>query len=206
MAPTPPRRATTTATAEEAASRRITNLTQSQIRMLVDYDPETGIMRWLPRSPELLQSLGDGFYQPKCGWSNKMAGQPLASREKGYVYARIFGQPIRVHRLAWFWMYGEWPIVIDHINGVRDDNRATNLRSVSIGDNGRNAKIKNTNRSGVNGVHWDARDRRWIAQITRDGRKHLLAYTSDFQAAAAARRAAEREFGFHPNHGRKTNA
>jgi hypothetical protein len=40
-----------------------------------------------------------------------------------------------MHRYVWFLRHGEWPNIIDHINGVRQDNRIDNLRSVSIREN-----------------------------------------------------------------------
>ena len=43
-----------------------------------------------------------------------------------------------VNRLAWLYVHGNWPAEIDHRNGLRDDNRLSNLREVSRTLNNRN--------------------------------------------------------------------
>lgn len=45
---------------------------------------------------------------------------------------------LRQHRLVWFLTHGYWPKEIDHINGVRADNRLSNLREVTRTVNGCN--------------------------------------------------------------------
>lgn len=109
-----------------------------------------------------------------------------------------------VHRIAWCVYHGSWPSgVIDHINGKPDDNRLTNLRDVSRSDNNKNMSMSSRNTSGVVGVSW-ARDRKkWRAKIKSQNIVYELGFFSDFEDAVRARREAEREHGFHKNHGRK---
>ena len=99
--------------------------------------------------------------------------------------------------------HGAWPKKgIDHINGITDDNRISNLRDVSQSDNMRNMTTPCRNTSGRIGVYWFARDCKWQAQIRADGKTKHLGYFDDINDAIAARKAAEIEYGYHENHGR----
>lgn len=78
---------------------------------------------------------------------------------------------MKAHRLAWFFMTGEWPILdIDHINGDRSDNRWSNLRLANDSQNGANKRRYKNNKSGFKGVIWDARHKRFKAQLKKDGK------------------------------------
>lgn len=80
---------------------------------------------------------------------------------------------------------------VDHINGDKLDNRRRNLRVVSCSQNLLNTGLWRNNRSGVSGVHWDTRRRKWAAQQRVDGVNHSLGRFATFDEAVAARRAAE---------------
>ncbi|WP_422109091.1 HNH endonuclease [Xenorhabdus bovienii] len=56
-------------------------------------------------------------------------------------------------RIAWLYVYGFMPKIIDHINRIRNGNRITNLRECDFSENARNRKIQTNNKSGINGVH-----------------------------------------------------
>ena len=99
--------------------------------------------------------------------------------------------------------YNEWPRkTIDHVNGDRSDNRVVNLRSVAHQENHRNRAIPKSNTSGVMGVYWGKRDRKWYAQIKINGKKKHLGSFSCKKKAIQARKKAEIDYGFHANHGR----
>tara|TARA_R110001606_G_scaffold190822_1_gene338772 strand:+ start:384 stop:701 length:318 start_codon:yes stop_codon:yes gene_type:complete len=98
---------------------------------------------------------------------------------------------------------GDWPAdQIDHISGDRSDNRIENLREATQTENSRNMKTLANNMSGVMGVSWDKRERHWIATISDDNSSVRLGRFKSFEDAVAARKAAEVEYGYHPNHGR----
>jgi len=59
-----------------------------------------------------------------------------------------------IHRLSWRIYYEVWPAShIDHINGVRDDNRIDNLRLADPSENAANARRYKSNTLGYKGVH-----------------------------------------------------
>lgn len=121
----------------------------------------------------------------------------------GYLQVRICGKNFYVHRIIWEMHCG--PIIkdmqIDHINQVRTDNRIENLRLVSREDNSRNRTRQGNNNSGTTGIYWYKGTGKWRAGIKVDGKYKSLGYFSDFEAAVAARKAAETVYGFHENHG-----
>lgn len=123
---------------------------------------------------------------------------------EGYLLSKISGKTWFVHRIIWKMMTGEDPKIIDHINGVTDDNRWINLRSVSDMENSRNRAISVLNTSGVTGVYWHKGQKQWRARIKVKQRYIHVGSFKDFDEAVNARKSAERKYGFHPNHGKRT--
>ena len=164
---------------------------QDRLNQLLDYNPDTGLFLW--RSC------------PSQGrkWNSRCAGKPAICTENGNGYLRgiVDGVYVYAHRLAWKITYGVDPEYIDHINGNRADNRIANLRSVSQRENARNAQRPTHNSSGVVGVHWYKAYGMWSVYIGYDPRTHL-GYFHDLDEAIAVRINAERELGYHENHGR----
>lgn len=130
-------------------------LTIETLRGVLDYDKETGEMIWLG----------------KC-----LEGKPAGCRRKdGYVVIRINGVLLYRHRLAWMHAYGIEPTyTIDHINGVKGDDRIANLRDIPTEINSQNQrKAKSENKSsGYLGVQKNHGG--WQGHITIKGKRHLL--------------------------------
>lgn len=62
---------------------------------------------------------------------------------RGWVNICFDGKTYAAHRLAWYYVTGEWPSMdIDHINRVRDDNRFANLRHISRAENLKNRAVR----------------------------------------------------------------
>lgn len=133
-----------------------------------------------------------------------MAGaQALATiNAHGYRVGGIFGKTYAAHRVIWVLVYGEWPSNIDHINGVKTDNRIENLRDVPQKQNARNCAISKNNKSGVMGVYWQKNRQTWNACIKVSSKTIHLGAFLDKADAVAARKLAEIEHDFHSNHGR----
>jgi hypothetical protein len=124
----------------------------------------------------------------------KIAGTLLAD---GYCAIRWRGKRYGAHRLAWLYVYGEWPREqIDHIDGVRANNRGGNLREATQSQNQGNTRIRKDNTSGIKGVCWSKAARKWLACIQVNGKfKHLGLFITAEEASAAYRKAANAAFG-----------
>tara|TARA_R110000851_G_C12742854_1_gene531107 strand:+ start:57 stop:551 length:495 start_codon:yes stop_codon:yes gene_type:complete len=161
-------------------------LTQDLLKEFIFYDLVTGGLTWL-KSPA----------------KRVRAGDVVASINKnGYIRITLKGKHYLGHRLAWFYLFGVWPNQIDHINGVRTDNRIENLRDVIPADNSKNRALGKSNKSGVIGVRWVHQHSRWTAQISVNGKNKALGYFKEKELAIKARLDAESEYGYHKNHGR----
>jgi hypothetical protein len=148
------------------------DLTAQRLREVLSYNPDTGEFRWLSSGKGRKSSLEAGAVAP----------------DSGYVFICIDWQRHRAHRLAWLYVYGEWPKdQIDHINGVRADNRIANLRDVTNDINGQNRRAAlSNNRSGYLGVSWKKSASRWIATISDGGKhKHLGSFATAEEAHTA---------------------
>lgn len=161
------------------AARKNLALTGARLRELLDYDPETGIFRWRP----------------------KRAGS--LNLNTGYRTISVDGVDYAEHRLAVFFMTGEWPDGdVDHDNRRRDDNRWENLIDGTKSQNQHNTGLRSTNRSGVKGVFYDgaiyrngraarhARKKPWRAVIRINGVRSELGRFATLEEAEAAYEAA----------------
>ena len=167
---------------------------QQRLKELLHYDPVTGDFTWLPRT--VICPHDQRFNTRFVG---KMAG---SIRRDGYRVIRADDQLQLAHRLAFLYMVGRWPHhQIDHINHTRGDNRWINLREVSGLVNRKNMGLHKSNTSGHVGVNWSKAANSWRAYITINNKQQYLGCFADFGDAIQARKDAERQFGFHPNHG-----
>ncbi len=170
---------------------------------LLDYEQATGKLIWRARKAKHFSHTDSPVL--RCdSWNKRCAGNEALTSvgSHGYKTGRIFDIQVLAHRVILAMELGRWPTAVDHINGDRTDNRRTNLREVSKSENSRNCRRTSRNKSGVVGVYWADHAQKWRSEIQdSDGRKHLGYFTSKGEAIAV-RKSAERENGYHPNHGR----
>lgn len=179
--------------------RKTPEIAPSRLAEIVDYNPATGLLVWKARPRE-------HFVNDKAfgRWATVMVGAPAFAQldRAGYLAGQLAKQTYRAHRVAWAMGHGEWPKgQIDHINGDRRDNRLNNLRLVNNQENMKNAKMPTTNSSGYVGVYWFEPRKRWRAAIGLSGKVKTIGYFDTKEEAAAARKEAERFYGFHAGHG-----
>lgn len=91
---------------------------------------------------------------------------------------------------------------VDHENGNTLDNRRCNLVVKSKSGNQRNARKSIANTSGVTGVSFHSRIKKWIAVIRVEGKQKHLGTFNLKEDAINARKTAEKQYGYHENHGR----
>lgn len=168
---------------------------QEVLRQLLDYDPETGVLRWKEREIGMFPSA-----RIARGWNSKYAGAVAGriSESTGYVQLTLLGRSHMAHRLIWKMVEGEDPDEVDHVDGERTRNAWVNLRNVDRSMNQRNAKRRSDNSSGAVGVFWHRSRLKWCARI----RNKYLGIYENYDDAVAARRRAELDAKFHANHGR----
>lgn len=119
----------------------------------------------------------------------------------GYLKGAIRSRTFTAHRVCVALKLGYWPEgEIDHINGVKDDNRWENLRVVDKSQNQRNAKKRSDNKSGVTGV-FQRKSGSWRAYINGDSRRIFLGTFQTRNEAVAARKSAEKMFAYTSRHG-----
>lgn len=172
---------------------------------LLRYDPDTGKLYWKERSEKWFSHC-KFVSQSTRTWNTKFAGKEALtySDNHGYRSGHILGISFLAHRVIWCMETGEWPTKdIDHINGITNDNRWENLRSVDASSNNRNTKRRSTNTSGVTGVYWDKGTQKWRVLISKgkSGLTHLGLF-SDFDEAVSVRKDAEKKYGYHENNDR----
>lgn len=161
-------------------------ITQKELKESLCYEKETGLFFWIISKANNRIKPGD------------IAGTYV----NGYIKIIINKKAYFAHRLAWLYVCGEWPKhQIDHINQIKDDNRFSNLRDAMDVENKRNRTKQKNNTSGVNGVSWYKRDKKWFAYIKVNGKQLDLGRHKDRFEAICARKSAENKHGFHLNHG-----
>lgn len=159
------------------------------LRQLLRYEPETGRLFWRERSAELVsdQAHADTF-------NTRFAGKEAltSTRPDGYKYGTLQRRTITAHRVAFAIHYGYWaPADVDHINGVKGDNRACNLRAATRGQNLRNRRPKKASTSRYIGVCKSSSSKKWMAQIKIGDRNTVLGlFSCEKEAALAYDRAA----------------
>ena len=103
------------------------------------------------------------------------------------------------HRATWAVQFGVWPEgAVDHINGVKYDNRLKNLREADAKLNGRNAVLPRTNTTGKVGVSV-AESGRFTARVCN---KHVGTFDTLDEAAEARTEAQKLVGGFTDRHGK----
>jgi hypothetical protein len=157
------------------------SLTQSQLKELLHYDPDTGVFS------HILSRHGVTI--------NAKAG---CLHQKGYVRISVKCIKYEAHRLAWLYMYGVWPKdQIDHINQIKSDNRITNLRESNSSLNQQNTNLRADNTSGYKGVSWRKGINKWVVCIYLNNTKIHLGYFDNLDDAIAARKQAEEQLHTH---------
>lgn len=145
-------------------------LTQERLKELLHYDPDTGVFTW-------------NVYRKSGSSRGDVAG---GRSPRGYRRIKLDGVFYQAHKLAWLYVHGVMPAMLDHRNRVKDDNRLLNLRPATKIENGQNMSVQSRNASGVTGVTRRRSQRKWLARITYMGRLIYLGTFDTLEGAAKA--------------------
>lgn len=162
-------------TLQEAAMPTL--ITQETLKSLMTYDQKTGVLLWKVIDGRIHKDRSVGLIG-----------------SDGYVAVKIAGRTYKAHRLVWLYVHGAWPEhFIDHINGVRTDNRLENLRDVEHSINMANRhRPYRTNKSGFLGVCKNGSG--WRAEMRVSGKKQNLGTYNTPEEAHQAYLNAKKEF------------
>lgn len=155
-------------------------ISPAELRELLHYDPGTGVFTAKTR-------------RGNCVHVGDVAGHVSV---KGYRVIKVLGTAYKAHRLAILYVTGEWPAdVVDHINGMRDDNRYANLRCADSYINSQNKRAAvSGSKSGLIGAHKGAwKGRRWVSEICHNGKRTFLGVFGTAEAAHLAYVEAKRQ-------------
>lgn len=132
---------------------------------VIRYDPESGFFFWKRNSGK--RKIGE------------RAGYQM---QHGYEEIKVLGKRWTSHRLAWFLMTGEVPDKqIDHINGIRNDNRWVNLRLANQAENNMNRGARNA--LGIKNVYLHKPTGTYNVKLYLNGVCHSFGYYDDLELA-----------------------
>ncbi|EBO9197623.1 TPA: HNH endonuclease [Salmonella enterica subsp. salamae serovar 21:z10:[z6]] len=159
----------------------MTMIDQRELKILLRYNPDTGVFYWL-------KDMG------LCCKAGDIAGG--VCKVNGYIRIGIKGRQYKAHRLAFLYMTGRWPRMIDHINRNRKDNRWINLRECVLQQNNLNISVKSNNTSGVPGVSWKPHNEKWRVTMQLNGIQYSFGCYRDLELAElVARESRVKYFG-----------
>jgi len=162
----------------------------------MEYDELLGtlIWKWRPYSHFEERKNGKALF---VSINNKCAGKPALNnvKQNGYRIGSFDGVYMTAHRTIWKFVTGEEPEYIDHINGVRTDNRFHNLRSVPATLNARNMSAS-SRPDGMRGVYAHSQSGGWLGQINNNDGKVLSFYAKDRDMVVKWRKIMENKLGY----------
>lgn len=162
-------------------------ITRERLRCFFKYDPMTGVLTRIAKV-----NSRTGHVQP-CSM--------VVNNDNGAGYSRVYVDKRRLfaHVVLFILMTGRHPIAVDHINGDKRDNKWSNIREVTHGENMVNKGVYQNSPHGVPGVTF--KHGSYVAAFQVNGRRvHVGSFPTIGDATLALNNARIAE-GFHTNHG-----
>lgn len=162
-----------------------------------DANPNSGALIWRTRSRE--------HFRSESRWrqfNTRFAGKAAGTRQdKGYLQVTLAfdgrRRTLMAHRIIFALAHGRWPDeLLDHAHGVEAGNGVANLREATHSQNNQNRSATSRSTSGLTGVFWNKRHKKWRAHIVANGRRMHLGSFNSRETAHAAYLAAKAEL--HP--------
>lgn len=123
---------------------------KEQLQEFFRYDDSLGALVWRERRNSLIRTDG-----------------PAGSlNSRGYRQVCIGSTTYKHHRLVWAYFNGDpGPLEVDHINGIKGDDRIENLRLATHAQNQYNFGLRADNSTGYRGVRFHKSSQKYMAQI-----------------------------------------
>jgi hypothetical protein len=158
-----------------------TELTKDFVLEMLEYIPSTGMLLQKKARPKVQVGSIAGVVTPK-----------------GYRYIQFNGKKYAAHRLVWLIENGKFPsLFIDHIDGNKLNNVITNLREVTGKQNNENKGAQRNSQTGIRGVSFNKKLKKFVAQIQHNGENHYLGLHETPQEAEKAYIEAAKKFFTH---------
>lgn len=156
------------------------SLTHEYLQKILRYDPYTGYFFW--------NKARKGIRVDSIAGCKDRDNYTVIMLDKVNYFA---------HRLAWFYMTGGWPVAdVDHIDLNPDNNKWTNLREATRGQNMQNGRLKANNSSGYKGVSFHRQTGKFRAYIHENGKqKYLGLFLTAAEASEEYKKAAKETYG-----------
>ena len=163
----------------------------AQLGEALSYEPDTGLFTWRVRPVSHFQGT-EKRDAVGCAnnWNSRWAGKPALTHlgSHGYFCGKVFKSGVLAHRCAYALMTGSWPMLwMDHISGIRTDNRWSNLRPCD-----RNQSIRNRGSFGNTceyvGVSWNKKLQGYVGRVYHEGKSHHCGFSSNDPEKVARRR------------------
>lgn len=157
-------------------ARHVSKMTQplppvEYLRECFVYDEHSGSLVWKHRPRHHFNSQ-----RGQSIANSRFAGKVAGCHGCGYMVVRLNNRLIMAHRIIWEMHHGPIPdgMLVDHVNGVRHDNRIKNMRLATKAQNGQNRGAQKDNTSGYKGVYWDSDRGSWVARIAASGNAYFV--------------------------------
>ena len=135
-------------------------------------------------------------------WNPKHIGKRAGCWSGSHVTVSINKVHYPLARIVFLMHHGYLPEIVDHADCNPMNNNICNLRAASKADNQRNAGMYAHNTSGVKGVNWHSKAKKWHVQIKVKGVKKYLGVYEDMELAELVAQEARNKFhGNFANHG-----
>jgi hypothetical protein len=158
-------------------------LTQRFLKTYFRYeDGNLYVKKELPKKATIEYQNGEMFLKRQL--PKRKIGEKIGTTYKnGYSQALILSKTYAVHRLVFLYHHGYFPKEVDHIDNDILNNKIENLREVTRNQNCYNSKLRKDNTSGVKGVSWSKIRKKWVVQLTVNGKLKRFGFYDDINCA-----------------------
>ena len=161
----------------------------------IRYEEESGKLFWKDR--DVSEFKNDAYYR---AWKTSYLNKEITKVDRdGYYRVALRGKEYKAHRVIWIMCYNEDPkkFHIDHINGIKNDNRISNLRKATSQENSRNhTRLSSHNTTGYRGIYKGNTEGSWVVRLQLNCKLTTVGTFYSLEEAIEARRnAVEKHYG-----------